>query len=142
MRHPGRRVWPVLGLLLTAAPALALAQVTPKADQPRGMILDRVVASVNDEAITLSEIQEEGQPVIRKIVQDFVGEERSRRVDQAEQRLLKDLIDRRLLYQVAKKEGMLPSTAEVQGARWEESKERIEELEAMFSSTRLFRSPT
>lgn len=32
--------------------------------------------------------------------------------------------------------------AEVQGARWEESKERIEELEAMFSSTRLFRSPT
>lgn len=31
--------------------------------------------------------------------------------------------------------------AEVQTARWEESKERIEELEAMFSSTRLFRSP-
>lgn len=30
--------------------------------------------------------------------------------------------------------------AEVQEARWEESRERIEELEAMFSSTRLFRS--
>lgn len=30
--------------------------------------------------------------------------------------------------------------AEVQDARWEESKERIEELEAMFSSTRLFRN--
>ncbi|MDP5216529.1 MurR/RpiR family transcriptional regulator [Ruegeria sp. 2205SS24-7] len=29
--------------------------------------------------------------------------------------------------------------AEVQDARWEQSKERIEELEAMFSSTRLFR---
>ncbi|MEX0349711.1 MAG: MurR/RpiR family transcriptional regulator [Paracoccaceae bacterium] len=29
--------------------------------------------------------------------------------------------------------------AEVQNARWEQSKERIEELEAMFSSTRLFR---
>ena len=29
--------------------------------------------------------------------------------------------------------------AQVQNARWEESKERIEELEAMFSSTRLFR---
>ncbi len=114
MTHPGRRVWPVLWLLVAAAPALA--QTAPKADESRGMILDRVVASVNDEAITLSEIQEEGQPVIRKIVQDFVGEERNRRVDDAEQRLLKDLIDRRLLYQVAKKEGMLPSTAEVQGA--------------------------
>ena len=32
--------------------------------------------------------------------------------------------------------------AEVQAARWDESKERIEELEAMFSSTKLFRSPT
>lgn len=31
--------------------------------------------------------------------------------------------------------------AEVQTARWEQSKERIEELEAMFRSTRLFRSP-
>lgn len=112
--HPGRRVWPALWLLLAAAPAWA--QTAPKAEEPRGMILDRVVASVNDEAVTLSEIQEEGQPVIRKIVQDFVGEERGRRVDEAEQRLLKDLIDRRLLYQVAKKEGMLPSTAEVDGA--------------------------
>jgi peptidyl-prolyl cis-trans isomerase SurA len=114
MTHPGRHVWPVLWLLLAAPPAVA--QTAPKVDEPRGMILDRVVASVNDEAVTLSEIQEEGQPVIRKIVQDFVGEERGRRVDEAEQRLLKDLIDRRLLYQVAKKEGMLPSTAEVQGA--------------------------
>ncbi len=32
--------------------------------------------------------------------------------------------------------------AEVQTARWEDAKERIEELEAMFSTTRLFRSPT
>lgn len=31
--------------------------------------------------------------------------------------------------------------AEVQGARWDESKTRIEELERMFSATRLFRSP-
>jgi parvulin-like peptidyl-prolyl isomerase len=54
--------------------------------------------------------------VIRKIFQDFVGAERERRVDEAEQRLVKDLIDRRLLYQVAKKEGMLPSKAEVDAA--------------------------
>ena len=80
------------------------------------MVLDRVVASVNDEALTLSEIQEEGQPVIRKIFQDFVGAERDRRVEETEQRLVNDLIDRRLLYQVAKREGTLPSTAEVQSA--------------------------
>lgn len=114
MTQSGRGVRAALWLILVAAPALA--QTAPTADEPRGMILDRVVAAVNDEAVTLSEIQEEGQPVIRKIFQDFVGAERDRRVEEAEQRLLKDLVDRRLLYQVAKKEGMLPSTAEVQGA--------------------------
>jgi peptidyl-prolyl cis-trans isomerase SurA len=112
LRRPG--LWPALLLLFVSAPALA--QTAPKSDEPKGMVLDRVVASVNDEALTLSEIQEEGQPVIRKIFQDFVGTERERRVEQAEQRLLNDLIERRLLYQVAKREGTLPSTAEVQGA--------------------------
>lgn len=114
MSRSGRGVWPALCVLVAAAPALA--QIAPKAEEPRGMVLDRVVASVNDEAVTLSEIQEEGQPVIRKIFQDFVGAERERRVDEAEQHLVKDLVDRRLLYQTAKKEGMLPSTAEVEGA--------------------------
>jgi peptidyl-prolyl cis-trans isomerase SurA len=103
-----------LVLLCLAAPTLA--QPIPKAGAPRGMVLDRVVASVNDEAITLSEVQEEGQPVIRKIFQDYVGPERERRVEEAQQRLMDDLIDRRLMYQVAKQEGLLPSTAEVQGA--------------------------
>jgi peptidyl-prolyl cis-trans isomerase SurA len=103
-----------LALLCLAAPTLA--QPTPKAEVPRGMVLDRVVASVNDEAITLSEVQEEGQPVIRKIFQDYVGPERERRVEEAQQRLMDDLINRRLMYQIAKQEGLLPSTAEVQGA--------------------------
>jgi peptidyl-prolyl cis-trans isomerase SurA len=78
--------------------------------------LDRVVAVVNEEALTLSEIQEEGQPVVRKIFQDFVGPERDRRLEEAEKRLMDDLVNRRLMYQVAKKEGMLPSDAEVAGA--------------------------
>jgi peptidyl-prolyl cis-trans isomerase SurA len=109
-----RGPWLALALLCLAAPTLA--QPTQKGAAPRGMVLDRVVASVNDEAITLSEVQEEGQPVIRKIFQDYVGPERERRVEEAQQRLMDDLIDRRLMYQVAKQEGLLPSSAEVQGA--------------------------
>lgn len=112
--HRGRGLWQVLLPLALAAPVLT--QTLPEAAEPQGMVLDRVVASVNDEAVTLSEVQEEGQPVIRKIFQDFVGGERERRVEEAQQRLLNELIDRRLLYQVAKREGTLPSTAEVQGA--------------------------
>jgi parvulin-like peptidyl-prolyl isomerase len=108
------------GLLTLGALTGLLWAGTVGAQAPAGggrtMVLDRVVASVNDEAITLSEIQEEAQPVIRKIYQEFVGGERDRRVDEAQRRLLEELIDRRLMLQVARREGMLPAAAEVQGA--------------------------
>lgn len=118
MRGLGRGVGLTLALALLAVPVLA--QTPPGSSQsggPRGgMVLDRVVAVVNDEALTLSEIQEEGQPVVRRIFQDFVGPERERRLEEAQRRLLDDLIDRRLMYQIAKREGMLPSAAEVNSA--------------------------
>ena len=110
----------VVVLSLTTA---VLAQTAKPADQgepprkpPAGMVLDRVVAVVNDEALTLSEVQEEGQPVVRKIFQDFIGSEREHRLEEAQKRLLDDLIDRRLMYQVARREGTVPSQAEIDGA--------------------------
>lgn len=114
-RGAGRTLAPaVLAVTLLARMASGASQ---SAGSPAGgMVLDRVVAVVNDEAVTLSEIQEEGQPVVRRIFQDFVGEERERRLEEAQKRLLDDLIDRRLMYQVAKREGMLPSAAEIAGA--------------------------
>lgn len=110
-----------LVFILLTAPTLARtsagAEGAGQSGGPSGgMVLDRVVAVVDDEALTLSEIQEEGQPVVRKIFQDFVGPERDRRLEEAEKNLLDDLIDRRLMYQVAKREGVLPSEAEVNGA--------------------------
>lgn len=123
MRRTVRGVWRGAGLTLAAAlltgtlPAQAASGASQSAGPPAGgMVLDRVVAVVNDEAVTLSEIQEEGQPVVRRIFQDFVGEERERRLEDAQKRLLDDLIDRRLMSQVAKREGMLPSAAEIAGA--------------------------
>jgi len=118
MRSAERGIGLTLALILLATPAWAQnpAAGGQRGEQSGGVVLDRVVAVVNDEALTLSEIQEEGQPVVRKIFQDFVGPERERRLEDAQKRLLDDLIDRRLIYQVAKREGMLPSEAEVNGA--------------------------
>jgi peptidyl-prolyl cis-trans isomerase SurA len=109
----------MIGLLLRAGPVGA--QSAPKAPalddtEGRGIVLDRVVAVVNDEALTLSEVQEDGQPVIRKVFQDYIGPEREKRVIEVEKRVLDDLIDRRLMLQVAKREGNIPSPAEVKGA--------------------------
>jgi len=122
-----------IGLLSRAGPAAAQsaptappprpagAQSAPTAPAPadvesRGIVLDRVVAVINDEALTLSEVQEEGQPFIRKVLQDYIGSEREKRVIEVEKRVLDDLIDRRLMLQVAKREGNIPSPAEVKGA--------------------------
>ncbi|HWU40304.1 MAG TPA: peptidyl-prolyl cis-trans isomerase [Candidatus Acidoferrum sp.] len=118
MNGAKERLWPAALVVLLLA-TTARAQTNPGAGvktDSGGMVLDRVVAVVNEEALTLSEIQEEGQPVVRKVFQDFVGSERDRQLEQAEKKLMDDLIDRRLMYQVAKKEGTLPSDVEINGA--------------------------
>jgi SurA-like N-terminal domain len=69
-----------------------------------GVILDRVVAVVNDDVITLTEVQEEGLQTIRRIVQETLGDERERRLRSTERQILDDLILRKLQLQEAKKE--------------------------------------
>lgn len=80
------------------------------------MIIDKVVAVVNQEVITLSELQEEVEPVLREITDQYVGAERDRRLREMEERLLKQLIDRRLQYQEAKRQKITVSPAEVTNA--------------------------
>jgi peptidyl-prolyl cis-trans isomerase SurA len=80
------------------------------------MILDRVVAVVNDDVITLTEVQEEGLQTIRKIVQETLGEERERRLRSTERQILDELIIRKLQLQEAKKEKIDATTSEVRSA--------------------------
>lgn len=89
--------------ILTASPAHAV-------------ILDRVVAVVNDDVITLTEVQEEGLQAIRKIVQDTLGAERERQLRSTERQILDELILRRLQLQEAKKDKTDAAPAEVQSA--------------------------
>jgi len=81
-----------------------------------GVILDRVVAVVNDDVITLTEVQEEGLQIIRRIVQETLGEERERRLRSVERQILDELILRRLQLQEAKKEKIEATTTEVRTA--------------------------
>lgn len=81
-----------------------------------GVILDRVVAVVNDDVITLTEVQEEGLQTIRKIVQETLGEERERRLRSTERQILDDLILRKLQLQEAKKEKIEATASEVRSA--------------------------
>lgn len=81
-----------------------------------GVILDRVVAVVNDDVITLTEVQEEGLQTIRKIVQESLGQERERRLRSVERQILDELILRKLQLQEAKKEKIEATASEVRSA--------------------------
>ncbi len=81
-----------------------------------GVILDRIVAVVNDDVITLTEVQEEGLQTIRRIVQETLGEERERRLRSTERQILNELILRKLQLQEAKKEKIEATASEVRSA--------------------------
>ncbi len=81
-----------------------------------GVIFDRVVAVVNEDVITLTEVQEEGLQTIRKIVQETLGEERERRLRATERQILDELIVRKLQLQEAKKEKIEATASEVRSA--------------------------
>lgn len=101
------------------------------------VILDRVVAVVNDDVITLTEVQEEGLQAIRKIVQETPEQERERQLRSTERQILDELILRRLQLQEAQKEKIEVTPAEIQSTI-EELKKRNglntdEELRAALS---------
>jgi len=95
-----------------ATVAILLGVLTASGSE--AVILDRVVAVVNDDVITLTEVQEEGLQTIRRIVQDTLGAEREQQLRTTERQVLDELVLRRLQLQEAKKERIEVSPAEVQ----------------------------
>ncbi len=120
---------------------LALLYGILTASPVHGVILDRIVAVVNDDVITLTDVQEEGLQAIRRIVQETLGAERERLLRSTERQILDELILRRLQLQEAKKEKIETTPAEIQSAI-EELKKRNglnsdEELRAALSREQL-----
>ncbi|MFQ5847829.1 MAG: peptidylprolyl isomerase [Candidatus Methylomirabilales bacterium] len=100
----GRHRTPVLLALLISVRAAA-------AGQP--VLIDKVVAVVNDEVITLSELQKEEKPLIQRIREELTGDARASQMEITERQILDALILRRLQLQEAKKEKVTVNRAEV-----------------------------
>lgn len=129
----------------TLYPALVLVVVflwiSVTASVSEAVILDRIVAVVNDDVITLTEVQEEGIQTIRKIMQETFGIERDRQLRSTERQVLNELVLRRLQLQEAQKEKAEATPSEIQSTI-EELKKRNglasdEELRAALSRERL-----
>ncbi len=92
-------------------PALLLGGQGAAAGQ--AVLIDKVVAVVNDEVITLSEIHKEGKPLIQRIREELSEDTRARQMQITQRQILDALILRRLQLQEAKKEKVVVEQSEV-----------------------------
>jgi peptidyl-prolyl cis-trans isomerase SurA len=82
----------------------------------RSEMIDRVVAVVNDQVITLSEVNEDGQTFFRKISEQVTPDELSEAIARAREEVLSRLIDKLLIAQEAKKLQISVSDQDVSAA--------------------------
>ncbi len=76
-------------------------------------VIDRIAAVVNNEPITLSEVQEDALPEIHKVMKDYVEAEQDAQLAKVYQKQLDLMILRRLQLQEARKEQLIPAAGEV-----------------------------
>lgn len=95
----------VLFLCISFTPPLNAAQ-----------LVDRVVAVVNDDVITMSEVNDEGKGYFKKINDQAPPAQVEDALARAREEILDNLIDKKLIGQEAAKQGVDVSDAEVQAA--------------------------
>jgi len=81
-----------------------------------GLLIDRIVARVNDDVITLSQLQEDGLPLFERLRATFSGEELESEVRRAEREILEQLILKRLQLQYASQINLKASDNDVNAA--------------------------
>ena len=99
----GRRPILILGfLVLGAVPVWAQRQ-----------LVDRVVAVINDEAITQSEMEIYLRPIYEDLKQQYEGEELMQQLNETRLKLLNQMIEDRLVFQEAKTRGLTADESEI-----------------------------
>ena len=93
---------------------LVLALVLP--GDSRAELIDRIVAVVNDDVITLSEVDEEGEGFFQKITEQAPAAELSAALRRAREDVLDGLIDKKLIAQEAARQKVTVTDAEVEAA--------------------------
>jgi hypothetical protein len=82
----------------TLAVVLAVGAVTLAPSVVRAEMLEEIVAYVNGDIVTRSQLEEEEQALLAEVYRRFTGEELDQQVDMLHQRVLLDIIDRKILF--------------------------------------------
>lgn len=81
-----------------------------------GDIVDRVVAVVNEDVITLSEVNEEGKPLFQRVAEQAPASELPEALKQVRQTVIDKLIEKKIMLQEAKKADISVSEEEIDRA--------------------------
>jgi len=76
-------------------------------------VVDRVVAIVNDEVITLSEVNEEGKALLQRVAENVSASELAEALQQVRQTIIEKLIEKKIMLQEAAKANISVSDDEV-----------------------------
>ncbi|WP_456387342.1 peptidylprolyl isomerase [Desulfolithobacter sp.] len=79
-------------------------------------IVDRVVAVVNDDVITMSEVNQEGKALFKRIAEQVPPDRLEEALEQARQNVIEELIDKKILQQEARKYDLKVTDEEVDRA--------------------------
>jgi len=85
-------------------------------DGTRGEVLERIVAVVNNDVITLSELEETAKPIIEQVKQSSLPAEREEKEQKARRAVLDQLIENKLLEQEIKNRKVEVSERDIDAA--------------------------
>lgn len=101
-----------LGLLAAASFMVAAASFS----SARAEIIERVVATVNDDAIFLSELRRRAAPFLERVITGASEAERPQRIKRLYEQFLRELVDDQLIEQTARKMNIIVSSSDVEQA--------------------------
>ena len=106
---------PVKFFIYLLGAVLSLLMFSPAA-LVRAEMVDRIVAIVNDDVITFTDLNREGDALFRRITQEAPPEQVERTLLKAREEILSNLIDKLIVAQRAKKLGISVENQEVDNA--------------------------
>jgi peptidyl-prolyl cis-trans isomerase SurA len=101
-------------ILFAAMAVVSFTLIAPTLNAAQ--LVDRVVAVVNDDVITMSEVNDEGKGYFKKINEQAPPTQLEDALTRAREEVLGNLIDKKLIAQEAAKQGVSVSDEEVQAA--------------------------
>jgi peptidyl-prolyl cis-trans isomerase SurA len=110
--HPRRRS----AVRLVSAGLVGLSLLAGARPRAHAEIIERVVATVNDDAIFLSELRRRAAPFLEQVISGADEKERPNRIKRLYEQFLKELIDDQLIEQTARKMSIAVSSADVDQA--------------------------